>query len=231
MTLASLLPLELRRRRLARAAEPGPLRRFLDTPGPTATSDCHDVEFLVLDFETTGVDPRRDEILSAGWVVIRRSAIELATASRRLVRPSQAIPEISAVIHAITDDEAAGGEALCAVLGDVLDALAGKVLVVHYAPAEAGFLAAACRRCFGGAVLTRTVDTLRLARRSLDRAGSVAQRGELRLGALRARYGLPDHEMHDALGDALATAELFLAQLAELGHEGRLPLRDILMPV
>lgn len=222
-----LLPLGLRRRRLARSLPPGPLRDFHAVDLPPGGTDWRAVEFVALDFETTGSDPRSEDIVSAGWVVVRDGAIDLATAARRLVRTSKPMPERSAVIHAITDDEAAGGESLFTVLEDLLGILSGRVLVAHYATAERGFLDAACRRCFGDGLVLPVVDTLQLARLRLEREGRELVRGDLRLDALRARHGLPDHAMHDALGDALATAELFLAQAEHLAAGEPLPLRSL----
>jgi len=138
------------------------------------------------------------------------------------------MPEASAVIHAITDDEAAQGETLRAVLVDMLSALAGRVLVAHYARTELGFLDAACRLCLSGGLLVPVVDTLELARRRHSKAGREPVRGELRLDALRMQYNLPAHQMHDALSDAIAAAELFLAQAAEFSAAGELPLRALL---
>lgn len=224
----SLVPIGIRRRRLARSLPPGPLRDYHAVAFPPGRADWRSVEFVALDFETTGNDPRSEDIVSAGWVVLRHAAVEVATASRRLVRPSKPMPERSAVIHAITDDEAAMGEPLAAVLADVLDILAGRVLVAHYAPAERGFLDAGCRRCFGGGVVLPAVDTLQLGRWRLEREGRQPLRGDLRLDALRSRVGLPEHVMHDALGDALATAELFLAQAEHLAAGEPLPLRTLL---
>jgi len=225
---ASMLPLDLRRRRRARSAAAGPLRDFYEQPFPHRATDWREVGFLALDLETTGVDPRSEEIVSAGWVRLDGGAIDLGSARRRLVRPSRAMPEGSAIIHAITDDEAAEGADLCPVLVEILAALRGQVLVAHYAPTELGFLDAACRRCLGGGLLVPVVDTLHLARRSCARAGQEPVRGELRLDALRGRYNLPEHSMHDALGDALAAAELFLAQAEELSAGERLPLGQLL---
>jgi DNA polymerase-3 subunit epsilon len=226
--LGSLLPINFRRRRHARSAPPGPLRTYYAQPLPSGACDWRQVEFLALDLETTGSDPAADEIVSAGWVQISGGAIDLGTATRRMVRPSGPMPEASAVIHAITDDEAAQGEPLGAVLADILGALGGRVLVAHYARAELGFLDAACRRCLGAGLLTPVVDTLQLARRRYSRAGQTPARGEFRLDALRMQYNLPRHQMHDALSDAIATAELFLAQAAALSAAGPLALRALI---
>jgi DNA polymerase III subunit epsilon len=231
VTPGSLLPINFRRRRRARSAPPGPLRTFYAQPFPSGARDWRQVEFLALDLETTGSNPVADEIVSAGWVQVSGGAIELGTATQRMVRPTGPMPEASAVIHAITDDEAAQGEPLAVVLADILGALAGKVLVAHYARAELGFLDAACRRCLGGGLLLPAVDTLQLAQRRYSRAGRAVARGEFRLDALRMQYNLPRHQMHDALSDAIATAELFLAQAAALSTAGPLSLRELLARV
>ncbi len=228
MTVGSLLPLNLRRRHRARSAPPGPLRTYYGKPFPPAVRDWREVEFLALDLETTGTDPVTDEIVSAGWVRVAGGAIDLGTATRRMVRPAGPMPEASAVIHAITDDEAAQGEPLCTVLTDILGALGGRVMVAHYAQTELGFIDAACRRCLGGGLLAPVVDTLQLARRTHSRMGREPARGDLRLEALRRQYNLPGHQLHDALSDAIATAELFLAQAAEFSAAGPLSLRALL---
>lgn len=230
MNLLSLLPWNLRRRHLARSVPAGPLRRFYEVPFPPSGADWRSLEYLALDLETTGTDARTEEIVSAGWVVLRGPSIDLSTAARRLVRTSKAMPERSAVIHAITDDEAGAGEPLRAVLEDLLGELRGRVLIAHYAATERGFIAAACRRCFGGGLLVPTVDTLQLAHRSCVRQGREPVRGDLRLAALRERHNLPMYASHDALVDAIAAAELFLAQMEELAGPGPAPLKAFLAP-
>lgn len=230
MNLQALLPLELRRRRLARTLPDGPLRRYYAAPFPSFRSEWHEVEYVALDLETTGTDPGTEEIVCFGWVVLRGRAIDLSTASRRLVRTSKAMPERSALIHAITDDEAETGEPPCTVLESLLHVLAGRVLIAHYAATERGFVDAACRRCFGGGLLVRTVDTLELARRSWARRQLEPAPGALRLPVLRDRYNLPRYTSHDALIDAIAAAELFLAQVEELGDREPVPLKAVLAP-
>jgi len=230
VNLLALLPWELRRRRCARTAPDGPLRRYYQVPLPSARSEWQELEYVALDLETTGTDPRTEEIVSFGWVLLRGAAIDLSTATRRVVRTSKAMPERSARIHAITDDEAEAGEPPCSVLESLLDVLAGRVLIAHFAPTECGFVDAACRRCFGGGLLVPTVDTLYLAQRSYGRQRREPERGDLRLAALRERYNLPAYASHDALVDALAAAELFLAQVEELSASGAVSLKAILAP-
>lgn len=195
-------------RRLRGRAIAAPLLAYLDSELPDRRLPWSAASYLALDLETTGGDPVHDDILSFGWVALDGPEIRLSTARHHLVRPRRALNEASVTIHRITDDRAAEGQPLRAVLTEFLKALEGRVLIAHYSPTEIGFIDAACRACFGGAFLPPVVDTLDLARREATHHPS----GSLRLPALRARHHLPRYPLHHALSDALAAAELFLAQ-------------------
>jgi len=219
------LGLDSRRRHLLRNALPGPLHDYLMKPFPGRTIDYREVRFVALDLETTGLDPRRDEILSIGLVDFRAGRIDLATAAHHLVSPSRAIPEQSAVIHQITDDLAARGQALSEVLPPLLARLSGSVLLGHHVSVEREFLDAACRRLYGTPFLIPVADTEALIRRWLEQRNQPIAGRDLRLHALRARYGLPRYKAHNALTDALATAELFCAFVAKRDFGGKAPLK------
>lgn len=215
--LVARLPLDSQRRRRLAAAPPGPLADFLATPFPPPDTDLRALSCLAIDFETTGGDPRRDAIVSVGWVAIDALRIELSTAFHRLVAVPGEVGATSAVVHGITDDEAAGGIAPAEAIAALLAALAGRVLLAHHAATETGFLAAACRRLYGADIVIPAVDTLALAARTRRDP----QPGQLRLSALRRHYGLPRYPVHNALSDALSAAELYLALVAE--RSGPLP--------
>jgi DNA polymerase-3 subunit epsilon len=200
---------------------------FLAAPLPARHADVHGLEFVALDLEMTGLDPRRDEIASIGYVVIRYDRICLAQAHHRLIQIEGSVAQ-SATLHGLVDADLNDGVPLANALAEVLDVLAGRVLVLHHAPLDLGFLNAACQRLWNAPLVTRVVDTLALARRRHHGTHREPKEGELRLDAVRAQYGLPRYPAHDALSDALATAELFLALVAHrAGHE-RLPLRALL---
>jgi DNA polymerase-3 subunit epsilon len=220
--------LNWRRRRLHRLLEPGPLRDFYAVPLPRAGLDYRDVPMLAIDLETTGLDPRKDQILSFGWVGLNGDRIELSQARHRLVRVRGEIPAESAVIHQITDDQAAAGGHLPNALAELLQALAGRVMIAHHARVEQGFLSMACRRLFGAGLLVPTIDTQALARRTLERRHIPYKGSDLRLHALGERYNLPRYGAHNALADAIAAAELFLAQAAHRDGGGGVQLRDLL---
>jgi DNA polymerase-3 subunit epsilon len=227
--LDRILPVEMRRRRALRAAR-GPLRDYLAVPFPRRNADAARVRFLAVDLETTGLDPGRDAIVSAGWVKLDATSIDLSTARHRLVATARPMPEESAILHRIGDDAAARGDPPEVVLAELLDALRGRVLVAHNAPFELAMLGAACARLFGARFVAPAVDTMSLARSWVESHGATHAASSLRLDAVRRRHNLPRYRAHDALSDALAAAELFLAQLAERERaNGRgIPLRSVL---
>lgn len=216
-----------RKRALARAA-PGPLADYLAAPFPHKHSNCRNLEIVAIDLETTGLDPEKDEILSIGLVHIEDWGIRLDTSWHNIVRVDQAIPGESAVIHQITDDQAAAATPLEELLPEVLRRLAGKPMLVHYSPIEQNFLSAACQKLYGAPFVATIIDTLEIAQRTFERRNHTIQPGDLRLFNLRPRYNLPQYKAHNALYDALATAEVFLALADNLYAEQPAPLREFL---
>lgn len=202
---------ELRRRRALRRVADGPMHAYLSKPLPGCGRASCDPEYLSLDIEATGLDPKRDHILSVGYVVVSHQRIQLASARHRLIKTDRAIPGETAIIHQITDDMSAAGEPLTDVLQEILELLAGRILLAHHCRIEQGFLDQACRNIYGVPFIASTVDTLERARRLFEQRHVSYKAGDLRLHALRERYHLPRYRAHNALSDAIATAELFLA--------------------
>ncbi|MBF0283189.1 MAG: 3'-5' exonuclease [Magnetococcales bacterium] len=210
-----------RRRYQLRQAPEGPLRHFLSTPFPRDDLPWDAVEYLALDFETTGFDAARHEVLSIGFVPIREARVRLGEAVHLLVRPTRPIPPETAVIHRLTDDQMAlEGLPLAEALGRLLQAMAGRVILAHFAPLERAFIHQASLQLYRVAPPLPMVDTMSLALHALTKKNHPPKEGELRLAALRERHGLPRYRAHNALSDAVATAELFLAQMAHRGGPG-----------
>lgn len=220
--------LNLQRKRLLKRLPPGPLYDYYCHPFPSASQDCRNTEFVALDLETTGLNPDEDVILSIGFINAHGQQIILSSAEHHLLCPNRAIPEQSAVIHYITDDQAANGARLEEILPHLLHQLAGKVMIAHYAAVELNFLDRACQRLYGAGFIIPVVDTQRIAKRSLERRNQAIRGSDLRLAECRRRHGLPHYRMHNALSDALAAAELFLVQMAQYDCNKPVPLKNFL---
>lgn len=222
------LSLDRQRRWWLERAPPGALREYYQVPFAKPANPSSTTDYLALDIETTGLAPRRDELLSIGFVPIDEHGLRLNGACHYLVRPERAIPESAAIVHGILDDQAGQGLPLAEALPPLLRALAGRVLVAHSARIEHDFLDVACQRIYGCRFVAPLVDTLDLERRTVERAGTVAAPGALRLDALRQHYGLPRYRAHDALSDAIGAGELLLAQIAHRTTSRPLQLGELL---
>lgn len=192
------------------------------TPDDRTTVD--ELRLLAVDLETTGLSPASDRVLAVGWVPVDGNRIDLSGACRRVVRHDD--PGDAVTIHGLTHDDLEEGRPLAEVLAELRGALTGRALLAHHAAFDLAFLEAAFRAVGEEPVRPPDVCTLDLQRRLLERLGEVPP-GALRLWRARERHGLPRARAHDALGDALACAELYLAQVAELGGGRSLRLRDV----
>lgn len=200
---------------LADKVPDGGLRRYLHIPPPPRDTPITQAPLLAIDFETTGLIPGTDKVISVGMVDVDGLRIPLGTAANFLVNPGGGVGQ-SAIIHQLTDDEVlAHGITTEEALDEIFDRLTGRALLAHHAAIEVGFLAAAVKSIYGITINIRAVDTLGLGLRALG-MDEDHPRDALRLWKLRVRAGLPSYKGHDAVVDALACAELYLALAQEL---------------
>jgi DNA polymerase-3 subunit epsilon len=208
-------------------APPGPMSAYLEADLPSPRADPRTTDYLAVDLETTGLHADTDAIVSIGYLPISDGRIHCQDARHDLVQVDGSVAD-SATIHHIRDMDLQDARPESEALACLLHALQGRVLLVHHAPMDLQFLRAACRRHYGVPLIARVVDTLALAQRERSRGHAQARDGELRLHALRSAYRLPRYPAHNALSDALATAELFLAMLPDWQGSDSLPLRTLL---
>ncbi len=197
-----------RRRRSAAA------RDYKAAKPPPPATPWRDAHYAVVDLETTGLDPRRDEIVSFASIPIEDARVIVGGIRTTIVRPTR-MPEAETIrIHGLRPADLADAPVLPKVLDLMLESLTGRVLVAHVAWVERGFLAAALKRA-----------GLRLAEPVLDTsvlAGHVLAPEDLGDGQVPSladvvrTLGLPVHSPHVAEGDALTTAQLFLALATHL---------------
>ena len=174
--------------------------------------------FIVVDVETTGLDPRRDEVISFAAVPVEGGRIIAGRAVSGLVRPAAPPSPRSIEVHGLRAQDLAAAPPPERALAPLLDAMRRRVLVAHVAEVERAFL-----RRHGGPLAHRlpcpTVDTA-LLWRLLSIARGKGDPGAPSLANLAASLGLPTHRAHEAEGDAFTTAEAFLALATHLDAHG-----------
>lgn len=175
------------------------------------------VPYAVVDLETTGLDPKHDEIISFASIPIDVGRIVVRDICTATIRPRRMPSAETIRIHGLRPEDLAGAPSLDQAIDTIAAALAGRVVVAHAAWVERGFLTRAMKSA--GLKLRRPVlDTAALAVRVLGKRPP--GKGEaLPLSESARLLGLPVHRPHIAEGDALTTAQLFLALASHLDRE------------
>lgn len=176
---------------------------------------------IVLDTETTGLDPHRgDRLVEVGCVEIVNRFLT-GRNFHRYVNPERNMPIEAFQVHGLSEAFLADKPLFAAIADEFLDFIGEDTLVIHNASFDIGFLNAELKRLGKGPLaMTRVVDTLTLARRK--HPGAPAS-----LDALCSRYGIDNSKRtrHGALLDAEILAEVY----AELtgGKQSSLGLTDL----
>jgi len=160
-----------------------------------------------VDLETTGLDPQRDEIISYAAIPVDEGRVRPSGLVAGIVRPERMPPPETIRIHGLRPADLEDAPPLDAVLDELLGAMAGRILVAHVAAIEREFLGRALR-ARGERLSSPVIDTARMAEAVLGRDESGRP---LALDVVASRLGLPVHRRHHAEGDALTTAQAFLA--------------------
>lgn len=161
-------------------------------------------EFVVLDLETTGLDPMNDEIIEVGAIRTRRET-GTRILFQALVKPERKVPrhitKMTGISQAMVDSE---GRRLTDVLAEFIGFIQDLPLVTFNAPFDMGFLQSAARK-HGVAINNRYTCALQIARRAWPELPSH------RLADLARIRNLPDDDTHRALGDCTRALLIFTA--------------------
>ena len=197
---------------------------YLACPAIDTNTPYRETEYLAVDLEMSGLDARSDQILSIGFVAVKQQQILLETAQHLLVQHDNINLEATAPIHNIRNVDLLTGAPLQECLVRLLKNMHNRVMVVHHAPLDIAFLNQASEQSFGVPFYCQVLDTLRLEQKRRSLTSDAATSGHYRLHACRERYNLPPAQAHNALTDAIATAELWLAQSSHIARGTDLPL-------
>jgi DNA polymerase III subunit epsilon len=201
------------------------LKRYYEAGMPSGDTPISEVPLMAMDVETTGLNPAKDGIVSIGLVPLTLDRISSSRSKHWIVQPHVPLADKSVTLHGITHSQLKGAPSLVEILDSLLSAIAGHVLVVHCRAIERSFLNNALTQLIHQSIEMPMIDTMEIEARLYRNQPAISwwdrwfhkrqqQKISIRLADSRARYGLPFYEPHHALTDALATAELFQAQLA-----------------
>ncbi len=192
----------------------------------------NDVRYVVVDTELTGLDEKKDSIVSIGAVRMQGGSIALGDTFYRLVSPRTELTAASVVIHEITPSEVVASPAIDAVLGEFLEFCGDAVLVGHFIAIDLAFLNREMKRLQGGAVGNPAVDTFSiyewLRKRHHARDCFANPLTGYRLHDIVKCFGINGNGAHNAMKDAFMTAQLFQRFIPLLHEAGAHDIGDLI---
>lgn len=175
-------------------------------------------EYVVLDVETTGINPRIDRVTEiSAFRLTRRDAggrLALADEFTTLIQPEREIPPTIAMMTGITNEMVARAPRFCEIAGDLISFLGPRVIVAHNAAFDTSFLNAEISRAYGQRLGNMCLCTLKLSRSLFPELANH------KLPTIAYYLGIEMENHHRARDDAWATAKMFIRMLDVLEDRG-----------
>jgi len=187
--------------------------------------DCPlgDLAYTVFDSETTGLNPTGgDEIISLGAVRIVNGRLLRSEIFDQLVNPQRPLPQESIRIHGIQEDMLMDQPTIDTVLPRFHSFAEGTILVAHNAAFDMRMLQLK-ESATGVRFINPVLDTM-----LLSAVIHPAQESH-NIEDIASRMGISIIGRHTALGDALATGEIFLKLVSLLAKQGIQTLKEAIL--
>ena len=172
------------------------------------------LDAVVIDTETTGLDPAKARLIEIGAVKLDAGRIDERAIYRALVQPGEPIPAAATTIHGIDDDHVKDAPVFARAWPDFERFSGRRVVIGHTVGFDLAIFKRECERAGLAFNRPRVLDTRLLAQvAEPNLAGYTIEN-------LSAWLGVQIAERHSALGDALTTARIFVALVPKLRERG-----------
>ena len=169
-----------------------------------------DGEYVSVDCETTGLDPKTAEILSVGAIKIRNDRILTSERLDFLVKPSKGFSEALIKIHHLRPIDVADGIEVKEAMCRVLEFLGPRPLVGYFLQFDVAMLNKYVRPMLGVGLPNERIEVSSLYYDWRSRRVPPGANIDLRFETIRTNLDLPRRAAHDAFNDALLTAMMYL---------------------
>ncbi len=192
-----------------------------------------DTDFVAFDTELTGLDFKKDSIISIGAVKLKGGIIFPSNSIYRMVKPESELNHKSVVVHEITHSDLDEAEDLDRVIDDFVKFIGDAVLIGHFIHIDLNFVNKVLKKKYGIALSNRAVDTSTLHDWLYENDSRFARHHEgmtdkTDLFSLAQKYGVPAEKAHNSFYDAYITAQLFQRFITFLPDCGIKTVKDLL---
>ena len=181
---------------------------------PSAFTPLASIDAVVIDTETTGLDARIARIVQLGGIGLTAGVIDRANGFDQLVYPGIPIPPQSTSIHGISDHDVTGKPSFAQVAAAFADFMHDRIVIGHSLDYDFAILQEEYRLAGASWRQPHALDVRVLAQLVSPRLQDHS------LDRLCEWLGVEMTARHTAMGDALATAEVYLRLVPHLRHRG-----------
>lgn len=172
--------------------------------------------FIVVDVETSGLDTRKDRLLSIGACAVEALRLRVGKSYETILQREEASERENILIHGIGPQAQAAGRPPEESLMEFLEFAGRHTLIAFHAGFDQAMLGRDLRQTLGVRLPNPWIDLARLA----PALAPEARLPQASLDDWLGYFGLRAHARHRAVDDAFVTAELFLVLLARARARG-----------
>ena len=191
-----------------------------------------DTEFVILDTELTGLDEKKDSIISIGAIRMRGGRIVLSDMFYEEARPQSALKKESITIHGFTPSDLTDKPDIADIAEKFSSYCSGSVLVGHFIGIDIAFLNRLSGRLNRPHIVNPSIDTFYLiewlSKRFKGRRFFSYPINDPRLYEAARRFDIPIQGAHNSLMDAFITAQLFQRLMPLLSEAGINTLTEVI---
>ncbi len=170
----------------------------------------YEAKYIVIDTETTGINSKKDAILSIAAIKIKN--FRIVNIYNTFIDAGTKIPEESKKFHNIEDYHLKDKPKIDEILPDLIKFIGPDAVIVgHHIKFDYDIINREIEKHFGTKLFNPTIDTGHIYRYLNKIDDSVS------LDTIVEKYLSKVIDRHSALGDALATAEVFIKMIQQLG--------------
>jgi DNA polymerase-3 subunit epsilon len=166
-------------------------------------------EYVCFDCETTGLNPKVDDIISIGAVIIKNNQIILSQKFKRLVKPKKRLDDTSIKIHRIRECDLEEALDIDTVIDDFLAFIGNRPLVGYYLEFDVAMVNKYIKPKLGIKLPNKQIEVSALY---YDKKIKTIPQGniDLRFDTILKELKLPLLEKHDCINDAIMTSMMYV---------------------